>query len=94
MWGSPGTMLAADAMHGWTREERWAEARHKSAEALLDRRDADGLWTQRLYGETHKLLGPVHGLVGNVHALRDEAVERQTAAILTDEAVVEDGLAT
>ena len=94
MWGSPGTMLAADAMHGWTGEERWAEAWRESAEALLDRRDADGLWTQRLYGERHRFLGPVHGLVGNVHALRDETVERQTAAILTDEAIVEDGFAT
>jgi Lanthionine synthetase C-like protein len=94
MWGSPGTMLAADAMHGWTGEERWAEAWRESAEALLDRRDADGLWTQRLYAQTYRSLGPVHGLVGNVHALRDEGVERQTAAILTDEAIVEDGFAT
>jgi hypothetical protein len=94
MWGSPGTMLATDAMHGWTGEERWAEAWRESAEALLDRRDADGLWTQRLYAQTYRSLGPVHGLVGNVHALRDQAVERQTAAILTDEAIVEDAFAT
>lgn len=95
MWGSPGTMLAADAMHRWTREERWAEAWRESAEALLDRRGADGLWTQQLYGETHRLLGPVHGLVGNVQALLPEHdLRSETARILTDEAIVEDGFAT
>ena len=100
MWGSPGTLLAAHALHGRTGEQRWADAWRESAEALLDRRDADGLWTQRLYGSTHRFLGPVHGLVGNVQALlqvedvRNEKLRRETAAILTDEAVVEGGLAT
>jgi len=100
MWGSPGTMLAARAMHCWTGEERWAEAWRESAEALIGRRDGDGLWTQRLYGSVHRYLGPVHGLVGNVHALlqvddeRNEELRRETAAILAGEAVVEDGLAT
>jgi lantibiotic modifying enzyme len=41
----------------------------------------------------------VHGLVGNVHSLlqsedRPEELERETAAILAQEAIVEDGLAT
>jgi hypothetical protein len=95
MWGSPGTMLAARAMHEWSGEERWVEAWRESAEALLDRRDADGLWTQRLHGNERRFLGPVHGLVGNVHALLPEHdLRRETAAILTDEAIVEDGLAT
>jgi hypothetical protein len=100
MWGSPGTMLAARAMYEWTGEERWAEAWRESAEALLARRDEDGLWTQRLYGHEDRLLGPVHGLVGNVHALlrvdgsSSEPLRRDTAAILAREAVVEDGLAT
>src|SRR5205823_3987447 len=31
MWGSPGTMLAAQAMHERTGEERWAEAWRESA---------------------------------------------------------------
>ena len=61
MWGSPGTLLAARAMHEWTGEERWAEAWRESAEALLARRDEDGLWTQRLYGKAQRLLGPAHG---------------------------------
>ena len=95
MWGSPGTILAARAMHGWTGEERWAEACRESANALLDRREADGVWTQRLYGSERRFLGPVHGLVGNVQALLPEHDLRgETAAILLDEAIVEDGLAT
>jgi hypothetical protein len=95
MWGSPGTMLAARAMHEWTGEERWAEARRESARALLDRREASGLWLQRLYGEEHRFLGPAHGLLGNVHALLPEHdLRSETAAILVDEAIVEDGLAT
>jgi lantibiotic modifying enzyme len=100
MWGSPGTLLAAHAMYGWTGEERWAEAWDESAEALMARRDEDFLWTQRLYGETARYLGPVHGLVGNVHALlqrsseRNTPLQRETAAVLANEAVVVDGLAT
>jgi hypothetical protein len=100
MWGSPGTLLAAHAMHGWTGEDRWGEAWRESADALLERRESDGLWTQQLYGKARRFLGPVHGLVGNVHALlqvddeRNEQLRRETAAILAREAVVEDGLAT
>ena len=98
MWGAPGTMLAAHAMHAWTGEERWAEAWRESAEALLGRRDDDGLWTQRLYGKAQRLLGPAHGAVGNVHALLQvesewsEALRRETAELLAREAIVEDGL--
>jgi len=95
MWGAPGTMLAARAMYEWTGEERWAEAWRESADALLARRGADGLWTQRLHGDERRFLGPVHGLVGNVHALLPEHdLRRETAAILMDEAIVEDGFAT
>jgi Lanthionine synthetase C-like protein len=100
MWGSPGTMLAARVMHEWTGEERWLEAWRESAEALMARRDADGLWTQQLYGNAQRLLGPAHGLVGIVHALLQvesewsESLGRETAEILAREAIVEDGLAT
>ena len=69
MWGTPGTLLIAGELLARTGEERWREACRESAEALLARRDADGLWTQRLFKDTRSL-GPVHGLVGNVHALR------------------------
>jgi Lanthionine synthetase C-like protein len=99
MWGSPGTMLAAHAMHGWTGEERWAEAWRESADALVARRGDDGLWTQQLYGNVRRFLGPAHGLVGIVHALlqgaheRSDVLRHDTAAILAREAVVEDCLA-
>lgn len=100
LWGSPGTMLIAHAMHGWTGEERWADAWRESAEALMGRRDEDGIWTQQLYGEPGRHLGPAHGLVGIVQALLQvesewsESLPRETAEILVNEAIVEDGLAT
>ena len=97
MWGSPGTMLAALALHGWTDDERWLTAWQESADALLARRDADGLWTQRIQREReNRYLGPVHGLLGNVHALRaggDESTVAAASAVLGREAVLEDGLA-
>ncbi len=100
MWGRPGTLIAARAMLDWTGEERWREAWHESADALFSRRDADGLWTQRLYGHALRFLGPAHGAVGNVHALlpllddsRREMLERDTAAILERTAFLEGGLA-
>jgi hypothetical protein len=103
MWGSPGTMLAARAMLDWTGDDRWADVWRESADLLWRRRDADGLWTKRLYGETSRGLGPPHGVVGNVLALlgggdllapdRREQLEREAAAALARTAVVEDGLA-
>ena len=103
MWGSPGTMLAARALLDATGDERWAEAWRKSADELWRRRDADGLWTHRLYGAEYRGLGPAHGVVGNALALlrgrdlldatRRETLERETAAALAREAVAEDGLA-
>jgi hypothetical protein len=103
MWGSPGTMLAARAMHDWTGDERWAETWRECADALLARRDDDGLWTIRLYGNTYRGLTPPHGVVGNVGALLDggpllpddvrEQLMRETASVVERTAVVEDGLA-
>jgi len=99
MWGAPGTALAAKAMLDWTGEDRWRDVWLGSAESVLATRDPDGLWTNRLYGETFRSLNPPHGLVGNVHVLRSafedrrEALERETADILARAAVHEDGLA-
>ncbi len=100
MWGSPGTMLAADAMHEWTGDMRWLAAWQESADELMRRREDDGLWTTHLYGGVGRSLGPAHGLVGNVLALRRrlaaqqrEQLERESAATLAARAVVEDGLA-
>jgi Lanthionine synthetase C-like protein len=96
MFGAPGTMLAAQAMHEWTGEERWAEAWQKSAESVWAARDDDGLWTNRLYGETFRSLTAPHGLVGIVVALRPDPrrdkLERETADALAGLAVREDGL--
>jgi Lanthionine synthetase C-like protein len=100
MWGAPGTMLAARAMLDWTGEERWADAWRKSAEAVWSAREPDGLWTNRLYGQTYRSLTPPHGLVGNVAALRPalddarrEQLERETGSVLSRLVVTEDGLA-
>jgi hypothetical protein len=102
MWGAPGTMLAAKALHDETGEGRWADAWRESADALLARRDADGLWTQRLHGGVSRGLGPIHGATGNVRVLLDgvlpqdtrETLARETAALLDRTAVREDGLAS
>lgn len=98
MWGSPGTLLAAQAMWRSSGDERWRAARDRTAAALLSRRDAEGWWTQRLYGQKLRSLTPPHGLVGNVQALSHvlgeaNEVTDQARAILAATAVVEDGLA-
>jgi Lanthionine synthetase C-like protein len=107
MWGSPETLLVARAMLEWTGREQWRGACYETAEALWGRRDAEGLWTQDLYGVAARRLGPVHGLVGNVLALvgnvlalldcvdrdRRERLLADTSALLARTAVVEDGLA-
>ena len=103
MWGMPGTLLAARAMLDWTGDERWADAWRETADKLWQRRGADGLWTQQLYGNTIRALGPVHGMVGNTLALLrggdllpDEQRKRlidDTSTVLERNAVREDGLA-
>jgi hypothetical protein len=99
-WGAPGTLLAAAAMRDWSGEERWEAAARETAQALAGRRDGDGLWTQRLYGNEYRSLGAPHGLVGNVSALlhvedeRNDELMGDTAALLARTAVLEDGLAT
>jgi len=92
MWGTPGTLLAA-SLAGLD------DAARESADALAARRDADGLWTQRLWGEEFRSVSAPHGATGNVRALlrvddaRNDALRRDTAALLADRAQVEDGLA-
>jgi len=98
MWGAPGTMLAARAMHGWTGDERWSDAWRESADELVRRWEEDGLWTQRLYGESRRHLGAPHGFAGNVLALAQGGaltpeLRRRAADAAARTAVVEDGLA-
>ena len=77
MWGTPGTLLAAQAMLDWTGDDRWADAWRGTADVLWRRRDEDGLWTQDLHGRRWRGLGPAHGLVGNVLALLRGPLARQ-----------------
>jgi lantibiotic modifying enzyme len=101
MWGTPGTLLAAQAMLDWTGDERWAKTGRELAELLWRRRGDDGLWTQNLFGKQFRGLGPVHGLVGNVLALlggsglapeRRAALVDDATAVLERTAVAENGL--
>jgi hypothetical protein len=99
MWGTAGTLVIAADLLERTGEPRWRDACRDSAEALLARRDADGLWTQRRFKDTRSL-GPVHGAVGNVHALlrvldgdENDRLESETSAMLARFAHREVGLA-
>jgi lantibiotic modifying enzyme len=97
-------MLAAAELHRRTGEERWADAWRESARNVLESREADALWTNRLYGELRRSLTPPHGVVGNVHALLDggelldstqqETLQTETNDLLRRTAVVENGLAS
>jgi Lanthionine synthetase C-like protein len=80
MWGSPGTILAG--------RELGLDVT-PSTEWLRGRRDADGLWTQELYGRSMRYLGPAHGFAGCALALGDSAAVSDTLRRL---AVEEDGL--
>jgi len=103
MWGAPGTLLAARAMHDWTGDERWTDAWLRTADAILAARDEEGLWPTRLYGRDYRGITPPHGLVGNVATLLDggpllddatrATLKRETAAAISRAAVIEGGLA-
>jgi hypothetical protein len=97
MWGSPGTMLAAAAMHELTGEERWLELWRESAAWLREQWDPEtGLWTQHLHGWVGQYVGPAHGFAGCVLALSsdaDDELHRRAASTTARYAVEEDGLA-
>ncbi|MDX6411264.1 MAG: hypothetical protein QOE91_780 [Gaiellaceae bacterium] len=97
MWGSPGTMLAAAAMHDLTGEARWLDLWDESAVWLRGEWDAQtGLWTQRLYERVEQFTGPAHGFAGCVLALSrnaDDELHRRAAEATRRYAVEEDGLA-
>jgi hypothetical protein len=74
LWGVPGTMHVALAMHEWTGEARWAAAYREGVAHLrdafeLDRDLACRLWTQDLYGGRVRYLGAAHGFAGNAQAI-------------------------
>jgi hypothetical protein len=97
MWGSPGTMLAAGALHELSGEERWRELWQQSADRLRGRWDPEtDLWTQRLPGWEDQVIGPAHGFAGCVLALAlqdEEEIHRRAAAAVRRYAVERDGLA-
>jgi len=69
LWGSPGTMLAAAAMHERTGDERWAQAWRRSADWLWDEW-RDEVWEQEIEKVgRRRFLGPAHGFAGNVYVL-------------------------
>ena len=80
MWGSPGTILAG--------RELGLDV-SASCDWLRSRRDADGLWTQHLYGRFTRYLGPAHGFAGCALALGEAAGVSETLERL---AVEQDGL--
>jgi len=88
MWGTPGTLLVARAMHEWTGEERWDEAANRTTEAALAARDEEGLWPNVLHGEVYRGLGAFHGATGNALVLGVQDL----GDVLRREAVVEEGL--
>lgn len=101
MWGSPGTMLAAQVLHERTGAAHWRDAWEASAD-LLWAEWREGLWEQCLYGSRLHILGPAHGFAGNVLVLARGALlgpeqraelERRAVATLERHALREGGLA-
>lgn len=97
MWGSPGSMLVAHAMHEATGEARWRELWRASADWLRGRLEPDtGVWQQELYGKLARYIGPAHGFAGCVLALSaepDAALERLAVDTTSRYAVEQDGQA-
>ncbi len=98
--GSPGTMVAARALHVATGEERWAASWRRAAAVLLARREADGYWVYPPYGKSP---GASHGLASNTKILLDgrgllppdevASLPAGSAAALAATAVIEGGCA-
>ncbi|HEY3773409.1 MAG TPA: LanC-like protein [Solirubrobacteraceae bacterium] len=67
-WGSPGTMIAAEAMWRQTADPRWRELWRDSARWLIEEWE-DPVWVQNMYGETRRYVGAGHGFASNVSVL-------------------------
>jgi len=108
IWGSPGTMLVAQALLEANGEERWVEAWRASADRLWaewhpHEESGIDLWTQHLYGKVRHMVGPMHGFAGNVFALwrgrellsddRRGELEERAVATFHGLALRDDGLA-
>jgi len=73
MAGTPGLLLAAEAMLAWTGEARWEAAWRAASGRVLAARDGDGLWTQLFMGSTFRATGPGHGYAGIMRCLANRA---------------------
>src|SRR5205085_5410290 len=99
LWGSPGTMLAAAALHRATGDQRWLELWRASADWLERECDPEsGVWTQHLYGAVSRLLGAGHGFAGCMLALAagpdvPAHVHERAVVVARRYAIEEDGLA-
>ncbi|HEY3615137.1 MAG TPA: LanC-like protein [Gaiellales bacterium] len=89
MSGSPGTMLAAQALHERTGDELWAAAWRESADWLWAQWRGE-VWEQELSGRRLRILGPAHGFAGIVAVLargrllddaRRSELERRVVAV-------------
>jgi hypothetical protein len=93
-WGIPGALLAVLALQERTGEARWTRTAHALATELCARRGVDGLWRQ---DDDYRGLGTLFGAAGNTRVLRrvepDDALARETAALLAQHAFRADGLA-
>jgi hypothetical protein len=92
MYGTPGSMLVAEAMLAWTGEPRWDEAWRAAAERVEAARDPDGLWISHIGGHADRYLGPAHGYAGNMRAFVNRSRE-PTLADLSPYLVRDGGLA-
>jgi hypothetical protein len=82
MWGSPGTMLAAQLMYERARDDRFADAWRESADWLWAEW-GDELWLQDMYDQLRHYVGPGHGFAANVMVLaRGRLLDRQRRADL------------
>ncbi|MEP7209063.1 MAG: LanC-like protein [Casimicrobiaceae bacterium] len=68
MWGSPGTLLAAQFLHDRTGDARWVKLFRDTADQLWSELEWSSdfgchTWPQDLYGRRSNYLGAVHGFV-------------------------------
>jgi Lanthionine synthetase C-like protein len=67
-WGSPGTMIAAEAMWRATAQPRWRELWRDSAQWLIEEWE-DPIWVQDMYGSRRRFVGAGHGFASNASVL-------------------------
>ena len=92
MYGTPGSMLVAEAVLAWTGESRWDDAWRAAADRVEAARDPDRLWTSRMGGHAFRYLGAAHGYAGNMRAFANRGAVIPLAD-LSPYVVREDGLA-